>query len=193
PTFADIQDHWAKEFIQELLSEGMISGVDNSNFKPDDKINRAQYAALISKAFNPSPKREAKQFKDVSDKSWAKDAIQKAYRGGFLSGYSNGNFGQADNVKRADVIVSLVNGLGLNESDPNALDLYDDKDKIPSYAKDQVITATKKLIVVNSPDQRKLNPVREATRAEVAAMVYQALLDQGTLTAAVNSEYIVVG
>ncbi|NEP25758.1 MAG: S-layer homology domain-containing protein, partial [Moorea sp. SIO3I6] len=53
--------------------------------------------------------------------------------------------------------------------------------------------ATKKLIVVNSPDQRKLNPVREATRGEVAAMVYQALLDQGTLTAAVNSEYIVVG
>ncbi|NEO81923.1 S-layer homology domain-containing protein, partial [Moorena sp. SIO4G3] len=117
----------------------------------------------------------------------------KAYRGGFLSGYANGNFGQADNVKRADVIVSLVNGLGLKESDPNALDLYDDKGDIPSYATDQVITATKKLIVVNSPDQRKLNPVGEATRGEVAAMVYQALLDQGTLTAAVNSEYIVVG
>ncbi|NEO44685.1 MAG: DUF1565 domain-containing protein [Moorea sp. SIO4A3] len=195
PTFADIENHWAKEFIQGLLAEDMISGVDNSNFKPNDKINRAQYAALISKAFNPAPKAErpAKQFKDVGDGSWAKDAIQKAYRGGFLSGYTNGNFGQADNVKRADVIVSLVNGLGLKESDPNALDLYDDKGDIPSYATDQVITATKKLIVVNSPDQRKLNPVREATRGEVAAMVYQALLDQGTLTAAVNSEYIVVG
>ncbi|NEO71778.1 S-layer homology domain-containing protein [Moorena sp. SIO3H5] len=193
PTFADIQNHWAKEFIQGLLAEGIISGVDNTNFKPNDKINRAQYAALISKAFNPSAIREAKDFKDVGDGSWAKDAIQKAYRGGFLSGYTNGNFGQGDNVKRADVIVSLVNGLGLKESDPNALDLYDDKGDIPSYATDQVITATKKLIVVNSPDQRKLNPVREATRGEVAAMVYQAMLDQGTLTAAVNSEYIVVG
>ena len=193
PTFADIQNHWAKEFIQGLLAEGIISGVDNSNFKPNDKINRAQYAALISKAFNPSAIRPAKDFNDVGDGSWAKDAIQKAYRGGFLSGYTNGNFGQGDNVKRADVIVSLVNGLGLKESDPNALDLYDDKGDIPSYATDQVITATKKLIVVNSPDQRKLNPLGQATRGEVAAMVYQAMLDQGTLTAAVDSEFIVVG
>ncbi|NEO71779.1 S-layer homology domain-containing protein [Moorena sp. SIO3H5] len=193
PTFADIENHWAKPFIQELLKKEIVSGVDNTNFKPNDKINRAQYAALISKAFNPSAIREAKQFKDVGDGSWAKDAIQKAYRGGFLSGYTDGNFGQADNVKRADVIVSLVNGLGLKQSDPNALDLYDDKGDIPSYATDQVITATKKKIVVNSPELRKLNPVREATRGEVAAMVYQALLDQGTLTATVDSEFIVVG
>ena len=193
PTFADIENHWAKEFIEGLLAQGMISGVNNTNFKPNDKINRAQYAALISKAFNPPAIRLAKDFKDVSDKSWAKDAIQKAYRGGFLSGYTDGNFGQADNVKRADVIVSLVNGLGLKASDPNALDLYDDKGDIPSYATDQVITATKKLIVVNSPDQRKLNPVREATRGEVAAMVYQALLDQGKVEVAIESEFIVVG
>ena len=193
PTFADIQDHWAKDFIEELLKKGIVAGVDNSNFKPDDKIKRSQYAALISKAFDPPAIRPGKEFKDVGDGSWAKDAIQKAYRGGFLSGYTDGNFGQGDNVKRADVIVSLVNGLDLKESDPNALDLYDDKDKIPNYAKEQVITATKKKIVVNSPELRKLNPVREATRGEVAAMVYQALLDKGTLTAAVESEFIVVG
>ncbi|MEQ8996281.1 MAG: S-layer homology domain-containing protein [Coleofasciculus sp. B1-GNL1-01] len=189
-TFPDIQNHWAKPFIEGLLDKGLISGFGDGTFKPNEKMTRAQYAALLVKAFDPAPKREAKNFLDVSDKSWAKDVIQKAYRGGFLSGYPGDMFRQGDNVERVQVLVSLVNGLELSESDTNALDFYEDSDDIPEYGKEEVATATKKQIVVNHPDVKKLDPTKAATRGEVAAMVYQALVDANKVSA-INSDYIV--
>ncbi len=189
-TFPDIQNHWAKPFIEGLLDKGLISGFGDGTFKPNEKMTRAQYAALLVKAFDPEPKREAKNFLDVSDKSWAKDVIQKAYRGGFLSGYPGDMFRQGDNVERVQVLVSLVNGLELSEADTNALDFYEDSDDIPEYGKEEVATATKKQIVVNHPDVKKLDPTKAATRGEVAAMVYQALVD-GNQVSAIDSDYIV--
>jgi hypothetical protein len=189
-TFPDIQNHWAKPFIEGLLDKGLISGFGDGTFKPNEKMTRAQYAALLVKAFDPEPKREAKNFLDVSDKSWAKDVIQKAYRGGFLSGYPGDMFRQGDNVERVQVLVSLVNGLELSEADTNALGFYDDSDDIPEYGKEEVATATKKQIVVNHPDVKKLDPTKAATRGEVAAMVYQALVD-GNQVSAIDSDYIV--
>ncbi len=44
--------------------------------------------------------------------------------------------------------------------------------------------------MVNYPNPKALNPNKEATRAEVAAMVYQALVRTGRLDA-IQSEYIV--
>lgn len=189
-TFPDIQNHWAKPFIEGLLDKGLISGFGDGTFKPNEKMTRAQYAALLVKAFDPAPKREAKKFLDVSDKSWAKDVIQTAYRGGFLSGYPGDMFRQGDNVERVQVLVSLVNGLELSEADDNALNVYEDSDDIPDYGKEEVATATKKQIVVNHPDVKKLNPTKAATRGEVAAMVYQALVD-GNKVSAIDSDYIV--
>lgn len=189
-TFPDIQNHWAKPFIEGLLDKGLISGFGDGTFKPNEKMTRAQYAALLVKAFDPEPKREAKNFLDVSDKSWAKDVIQKAYRGGFLSGYPGDMFRQGDNVERVQVLVSLVNGLELSESDDNALDFYEDSDDIPEYGKEEVATATKKQIVVNHPDVKKLDPTKAATRGEVAAMVYQALVDANQVST-IDSDYIV--
>ncbi|MBE9127061.1 MULTISPECIES: S-layer homology domain-containing protein [unclassified Coleofasciculus] len=188
--FADIQNHWAKPFIEGLLAKGFISGFGDGTFKPDEKMNRAQYAALLVKAFNPTPTRDAKNFLDVSDKSWAKEVIQQAYRGGFLVGYPDNTFRQGEKVQRVQVLVSLVNGLGLSENDTNALETYDDRNAIPDYATDEVATATKKQIVVNYPKVKQLNPTNDATRAEVAAMVYQALLDANQVSA-INSDYIV--
>jgi hypothetical protein len=153
-------------------------------------MTRAEYAALLVRAFNPTEKREAKQFKDVANDSWAKDAIQKAYRGQFLSGFEDNTFRANDKVQRVQVLVSLVNGLGLSASDPNALNTYDDRTAIPDYAKDEVTTATKKQIVVNYPKLKQLNPSKEATRAEVAAMIYQALVDAKKVSA-IDSPYVV--
>jgi hypothetical protein len=154
-------------------------------------MTRAQYAALIVKAFNPSAKRQAIKFKDVPQDFWANKVIQQAYQGQFLSGYPDNTFRPNDNIQRVQVIVSLVNGLGLTASGHKTLKPYDDQTKIPDYAKDEVIVASEKRIIVNYPKVKELNPTREATRAEVVAMVYQALVDAGRV-AVIDSPYIVV-
>jgi hypothetical protein len=53
---SDIKGHWAEPFIQGLFDKGLISGFNDGTFKPDDKMTRAQYAALLVKAFNPCAK-----------------------------------------------------------------------------------------------------------------------------------------
>lgn len=186
----DIAGNWAERFIQGLFDQAIVSGFGDGTFKPNDTMTRAEYAALLVKAFNPAPEREAPKFTDVPANFWAKEVIEKAYRGGFLSGFDDNTFRPNDKVQRVQVLVSLVNGLGLSAGDSSVLSFYDDRTTIPDYAKDEVATATKKKIVVNHPQLKKLNPTKQAARAEVAAMVYQALVDANRVSA-INSDYIV--
>jgi parallel beta-helix repeat protein len=188
--FKDIEGHWAVDFINALAKQGLISGFSDGTFKPDEKMTRAEYAALLVKAFKPTAKRDGTTFSDVPADFWAKDVIQKAYQAQFLSGLPNNAFAPNDNVERVQVLVSLVNGLGLGSSDTSALSAYDDRSDIPDYAKDEVATATTKDMVVNYPKLKQLNPNQDATRAEVAAMVYQALVDAKQVSA-IDSPYVV--
>jgi parallel beta-helix repeat protein len=185
----DISGHWAEAFIQELNKLGIVTGFRDKTFKPDATMTRAQYAALIVKAFNPAAKRPAIKFRDVQENFWANSVIQQAYQGQFLSGYPNNTFRPNENIQRVQIIVSLVNGLGLTTAAAKSLKSYDDQGKIPNYAKDEVAVASEKRIIVNYPNIKQLNPTREATRAEVAAMVYQALVDAKRV-AVIDSPYI---
>ncbi|ALF53259.1 parallel beta-helix repeat (two copies) [Nostoc piscinale CENA21] len=190
----DIANHWAAAFIRELVRQGIVNGFPDRTFRPNATMTRAQYAALIVKAFAPSSKRAATQFKDVAANFWAAKVIQQAYQGQFLSGFPDNTFRPNQNIQRVQVLVSLVNGLGLGTASnvANAIKIFDDQAKIPDYAKDEIAKAIDKRIIVNYPNLKQLNPTRDATRAEVAVMVYQALVDAGRV-AAIDSQYIVNG
>ncbi|MBD6617091.1 DUF1565 domain-containing protein [Komarekiella sp. 'clone 1'] len=191
PSFTDIVGHWAEVFIRALVSMDLTHGFADGSYQPDKPMTRAQYAALVAVAFNPTPKRPAPDFTDVPQNFWAYKALQIAASGGFVSGFSDRTFRPDQNVQRLQVIVSLVNGLGLSTTDNNALKVYSDRQAIPEYAQTAVATATQQRIIVNYPDPKLLEPSRPATRAEVAAMIYQALVAIQR-TPAINSPYIVL-
>lgn len=186
----DISGHWAEAFIRELNKLDIITGFKDKTFKPDATMTRAQYAALLVKAFNPSAKRQASKFRDVPESFWAYKVIQQAYQGQFLSGYPDNSFRPNENIQRVQILVSLVNGLGLTTA-TKTTKAFDDQNKIPNYALDEIAIASSKRIIVNYPKISQLNPTRDATRAEVAAIVYQALVDAGRV-AVINSPYIFV-
>jgi parallel beta-helix repeat protein len=188
--FTDIAGHWATDFISALAKQNLIGGSADGSFKPDIAINRAQYAALLVRAFNPSPKREAIAFSDIPATFWAKPFIDQAYRAGFISGFPDGSFKPDQNIPRFQLLASLVSGLGLTGGDVSLLAAYDDRASIPQYAQNQIATATQQKLVVNHPTLRQLNPVRDTTRAEVAAFVYQALVQSGR-SPMIDSPYIV--
>jgi parallel beta-helix repeat protein len=178
-SFPDIQGHWAEEFIQALLNRNLIRGYDDGRFYPDRPMTRAQFAAVIQEAFQPSPQRSAGAFLDVPGNHWAARAIQATYRGGFLSGFPDGRFGPDSNLLRVQIWVALINGLDLlprQRGNPALLSTYVDRQAIPSYALDAMAKATQLTLVVNAPDIQTLNPNQTATRADVAAVVYQTLV-----------------
>ncbi len=195
-------DYWARPFIQALADNNVISGFPDGSFRPNQGVTRAEFAALIQKAF-PNQNRvrqlSAGGFKDVPAGYWAASAIQNAYETGFLAGYPGNVFRPNEQIPKVQAIVAVTSGLGLTSSTTGASsDLntyYNDASAIPNYAVSSVTAATQSNIVVNYPDVKQLNPQQPLTRAEAAALLYQALARQGRVRPIASnlpaSQYIV--
>ena len=178
--FKDVPaNYWAKTYIEALASQNIIAGFPDGSFKPNEPVTRAQFATIVTKALTPAAKRPGIQFKDVASNFWAYAAIQSAYQSQFVSGYPDGTFKPQQQIPRVQALVALANGLGLTASNQNILSFYTDAAQIPNYAIAPVAAATARQLVINYPTVKQLNPNRQATRAEVAAFVYQALVNAG--------------
>lgn len=189
--FSDVSSgHWASDFIVSLTDRNIIAGFPDGTFRPDQPVTRAQYAAMVRQAFSRSRVRSTTRFVDVPRDFWAIAAIDQAYTMGFLSGYPGGIFRPNQNIPRAQVLVSLANGLNYQSNTRSSLQFYRDRADIPDYAVASIAAATENQMVVNYPDIQRLQPNQSATRAEVAAFIYQALASQQQV-AQVNSPYIV--
>ncbi|MBV9387309.1 MAG: DUF1565 domain-containing protein [Chroococcidiopsidaceae cyanobacterium CP_BM_ER_R8_30] len=189
--FQDIPSgYWAQPYIKALAAKKIIAGFPNGTFKPDEPVTRAQFAAIVNKAFSPTAQRSPLNFTDVSRNFWAYQPIEAAYRGGFMTGYPGGAFKPDEQIPRVQVLVSLANGLNLPNGNSGALSVYTDASQIPNYAATQVAAATTQQLVVNYPTPSQLNPNQPATRAQVAAFVYQALVNAGRAQA-IPSPYVV--
>jgi parallel beta-helix repeat protein len=188
--FRDVQGHWAQAYIEALANRNVIAGFPDGNFRPSDPVTRAQFAAIIAKAFSPAAQKPASDFVDVRRDYWAYQVIQTAYRGGFLSGYPGQVFRPEERIPKVQALVSLVSGLNLRSDDTSVLSVYTDAAQIPSYALTAIAGATKNKLVVNYPTRNQLNPNQNASRADVAAFVYQALVNAGQVPP-ISSPYLV--
>ncbi|PAX52816.1 fasciclin domain-containing protein [Brunnivagina elsteri] len=200
-SFSDVsQDYWASPFIQALAQRNVIVGFSDRTFKPEQPVTRAEFAAMIQKAFNQNSVRQlpAGGFSDVPANYWAAAAIQEAYETGFMSGYPQNRFQPNQRIAKVDAIVSLGSGLGLTASDTSAVNTYfTDASAIPSYAVEKVAAATNANLIVNYPEKKVLNPEAALTRAEAAAHLYQALVKLGQVQPLASNvpaaNYIVAG
>ncbi len=193
--FKDVsQDYWAYPFVATLAERGLITGSSENLFEPNKLITRASMATMVSMAFNQPENQASKSFTDITEQNAIAADINKTVGMGFMKGYSDSEFRPLENIPRYQVLVALATGLGLTPSqDPQAiLQQFNDRDGIPDWATEQVAAATEAGLLVNRPDfaNNALNPNQSATRAEVAAMIYQALVQTGKVEA-IDSEQIV--
>ncbi len=191
--FKDVsQDYWAAPFIKALVEREIVAGFPDNTFKPDEPVTRAQFAAMLTKAFQKQNMREKVDFNDVAADYWANQPIRRAYRMGFLSGYPNNVFQPNQNIPKEQVLVALANGLNYKATGKpeEVISYYSDEDKIADFAVSPIAAATEQNLVVNYPNLRNLNPKKNATRAEVAAMIYQALVSENT-AGRISSTYVV--
>ena len=198
--FTDVSfNYWARPFIEPLAEKNVIAGFPGGQYKPNEPVTRAQFAAIVTKAFNNNTVRAARTFSDVATDFWGAQAISQAYQMGFMRGYPDGTFRPNEKIPRAQVLIALASGLGYtpNGTASNILNVYNDKVDVPSYAVDGVAAATQKQMAVNYPDPQFLRPQEIATRADVAAFVYQSLVSKGQFPAVTSNsdtaKYIVGG
>ncbi|MBD2103602.1 S-layer homology domain-containing protein [Leptolyngbya sp. FACHB-261] len=197
-SFSDVPtDYWARSFIDALAVRNIITGFPDGTFRPNQAVTRAEYASILERAFgtsasSPTGQGTARSFKDVPSNHWAANAIREADQTQFLKGYPNGVFQPEQEISRVQSLIALANGLGLSAGTPAAttVQVYQDASQIPNYATDKVAAATQAELVVNYPETNLLKPNQVTTRADVAAFIYQALVQQGKAER-LNSNYVV--
>ncbi len=179
-SFSDVStDYWARDYIEGLAQSNIISGFGDGTFRPNEPVTRAQFAAILRQAFLQSQPTTAQAFKDVPAGYWATGAIAASRSAGFLSGYPDNTFKPNDRILRVQALVSLANGLKYPAGNPQSLSNYKDADTVPAYARPSAAAAAQANLVVSYPALDQISPNRAASRAEVAAFVYQALVKAG--------------
>ncbi|MFB2647124.1 family 10 glycosylhydrolase [Raphidiopsis sp. BLCC-F218] len=194
-SFRDIENHWAGLFIRALAQRRILNGYLDGTFRPDNPVSRGEFAAMMGSIISLPVKREYITFKDVPDNYWARNAIRRVYETGVMTGYPDQTFRPNDRVSRADVLVVMINALGIaSQFFPELVgklaQIYEDAANIPSYAINSIAIASGNGLVVNYPNIKLLNPQSGATRGDVAVMMYQALVHLGRVQK-INSPYIV--
>lgn len=189
------QTHWAYPFISGLYAAGFLPDLPEGKFQPDKAMTRAELAALLNASlFKDASAPPSQSFVDLPANYWAKGAIDQVVGAGYMRGFPEGDFRPDQLVPREQVLVTLASGTGLAPSsfDDEVLSRFTDSSGIAAWARGQVAAATAAGLVVNYPEQSQLRPTASATRAEVVAMLYQALAAQGVIEP-IASPYSVPG
>lgn len=189
--FPDVSnDYWADPQIKLLSEQGVIVGYPDGTFKPDANVTRAEFAAMAIRALGQQHTKVAQpvHFSDITEDYWAYQDIQKALYFDLISCDKKGElFRPEDSVSRAESLSVAVNALTTEQISPaKAKEVlsrkYADANSIPEWF---IIPAGKAEIlgmVVVAPSAKKaeLEASRPATRAEVAAILYN-MMEQAKL------------
>lgn len=171
-------DFWAQNYISNLSNDGILTGYSDNTFRPNAPVTRAEFATMIIKALEKENTRVTHRynFRDVSANHWGYQNIQRAQQLGLISGYPNGTFKPNDYITRTQVLAVFskgVNSDNLSHVQANQiLDQFSDSNQIQEWAKPAVAGAVMANLQINYPNQSFLTPNANATRAEVAGMLF---------------------
>lgn len=147
-----------------------IGGYDDGTVKPNNKITRAEAAAIIAKV---SADFDAKavydsDFADVKNTLWYADFIGFCAEKKIITGYPDGTFRPDENITRAEFTVMITRYLGLKASGKKAFSDTGD------HWADGYINALKNAKIVDGYTDGTYKPENDITRAEAVKMVNRA-------------------
>ena len=183
------EDYWAAAQINDLTAKGVIIGYPDGTFQPDNNVTRAEFAAMVIRALGQEHTKviQPVEFTDITEEHWAYSDIQKALYFDLISRDSEGDlFRPDDPVSRGETVTVAVNALTTETiSKAKAQEVlskkYDDALTIPEWF---IIPAGKaeilNMIIYAPSAQKTLDANRPATRAEVAAILFN-MMEQAKL------------
>lgn len=90
---------------------GIMKGRDNGKFGPKENITREDYAVVIANLFKLEKGKNIKIKDGKKISKYAKDAVDKALSANYLSLDGKKNFNPKNNMKREEVISSIVRNI----------------------------------------------------------------------------------
>lgn len=154
--FTDITGHWAKAEITELVNKGLLRGTSAGNFSPNQKTNRAMLFTILYRLNGEEA--------ETTGKLWYEDGLQYVVKQGISDGTNPLSL-----ITREQLITMLHRYADKPKGNAD-LTSFVDEASIQDYAKEAMLWAVEKGILVGNPD-KKLQPQKNATRAEVAVIL----------------------
>ncbi|MBB6733192.1 S-layer homology domain-containing protein [Cohnella zeiphila] len=110
PSFPDVKaKHWASAAISKVAASGLMVGMPDGTFKPDQKISRAELAAIIARW--KKLEGGTSTFADVKG-HWAAGVIGEVQQAGYMEGMPNGSFQPNKVLTRAEGVTVFNRALG---------------------------------------------------------------------------------
>ena len=180
-TFADVEKHWAKNYVNEMGSRMVINGVSKANFNPDRNITRAEFAAVIVRALGLGESGPAVKFSDVKAKQALAGAVSKAVEYGLVKGYADGSFKPDQAITREEAMAMAARAMkiaGYNttlaaDAAKTLLAKFSDHSQVAGWFTDSVALTVQNGII--NGKGAALEPKTSITRAEAATIMYRLL------------------
>ncbi|MCT4619486.1 MAG: S-layer homology domain-containing protein [Marinisporobacter sp.] len=169
---SDVQSHWANKQISEWIDKGLAKGYPDGTFRPNNNITRAEFVALVNKAFKFTETASI-DFTDVSYNDWFYNEIAKAKKAGYISGYADGTVKPNNPISRqeAAVIVAKIKNL---EQTTTLVDNFSDAYAIPSWSKEFIGAIVEADYMHGYPDG-SFRPTKNISRAEAVVTLNNAM------------------
>ena len=171
----DLQNTFAKPYIEKLVAAGIVNWYDDNTFKPDVTASRIEYLKIILKAANKDYSKvdtSKLTFKDVDKSTWMAKVLVKAIELKLIN-TQNENFNPDSEISRAEAMKMLILTLWA-KLDINAVSSFDDV----SWWAVKYVEKAKQLWIINWQEIdwkilfRPLDPIK---RAEVAKIIIKTM------------------
>ncbi len=173
--FTDVQKNdWFYRYVEYAFNNKIMTGLKGFYFGPSQNLARAQFTVIIHRLEGCPASNSKIHFSDVKDGLWYSDAILWAGSEGIVTGYSNGNFGPADDINREQMAVMMYRYADKKGYDINSkadLSGYSDKNLVSEYAQKAMEWCVAEEIITGKDNKTRLDPQGNAARAECAAII----------------------
>ena len=178
--FSDIYGHKNEEAILKLAERGILNGKTETLFSPDDKVTRAEFAAIIVRALGLFKTKEI-NFEDVTKNDWFYESISVAYNYSLIKGISETLFNPHSFITKQEAAVITARTakiLDIKEIKDeaairNILSQFEDYLDCEEWAMPALATLYEKNIL--SQDDMYIEPKKDITRAEIADIIYNLI------------------
>ena len=177
--FSDINDHWAKSYIQKAVNKGFVKGYPDGTFLPEKAVSRAEFIKMVNSAIGNTGMASI-NFNDVPKNEWYYSDISKAVSAAYVSGYTDGSFLPNASISRQEAAV-IISRLIPSDSKSANLTNYKDYSKISDWAKDALAIVCGNGYM-GAYDDGLLHPADKLTRAQTAKIICDILDNETIIT-----------
>ena len=177
--FADVSvDAWYADAVQYVVDKGMMNGTSENSFSPDETTTRGMIVTMLYRLEN-EPAASASAFNDVAAGSWYADAVAWAAEQGVVNGVSDTAFAPDTAITREQMAAILyryaqLKGYDVSVGEDTNILSYTDAASISEYAIPAMQWACGAGLITGDT-ATTLNPLGNATRAEVATILMRFL------------------